>query len=248
MQEIMPALCAMNMSQSESAASSAPAHFEGPLKERVGIPINGIALCGDLLVPPGARGLALFTLAKGCIHEPPRVDLIVRAIQARGLATLSLPLLTEAEAQKDGHSEYWSFDLDLLTHRLLQATSWALRQPQTRDLGIGYVGTGTYASAALIAAAQLGYAVQAVVSHSGRPDFAGDSLSRVTAPTLLIVGERDEAMLEINRRALHRLMTQKRLSVVGGASHLFEEPGTLEQVADLSAEWFSAHLQPIKRT
>lgn len=216
-------------------------------KEAVGIPINGIALRGDLAVPAGARGLALFALSTGCIREPSHVDLIARAIEAAGVATLSFPLLTETEAHKDGHLEYWSFDLDLLTHRLLQATNWAMRQPQTRDLGIGFVGTGTCASAALVAAAQLGYAVQAVVSRAGRADFVGEALPRVMAPTLLIVGGRDTALMDINRRAVDKL-SRGRLSVISGAGHLFEEPGALEQVADLTAGWLSAHLKPIKRT
>jgi putative phosphoribosyl transferase len=237
----------MNPIQAKSAASTAFAPSETRLKEPVGIPINGIALRADLVIPPGARGLALFTISKGCIHEPSRIELIARAIEAHGVATLTFPLLTEPEARKDGHFEYWSFDLDLLTHRLLQATSWAMRQPQTRDLGIGYVGTGTCASAALVAAAQLGYVVQAVVSRDGRPDLAGNSLSRVTAPTLLIVSERDEYLLQINQRAMEHLQTAKRLSVVAGAGHLFDEPGTLEQAADLTAEWLAAHLKPIER-
>lgn len=227
------------------ATSAAPGHAPG---EPVGIPINGIALRGDLVVPPAARGLALFTLSSGSIREPAGVELIARAIEASGVATLSLPLLTEAEAHQDGRFEYWSFDLDLLTHRLLQVTSWAIRQSQTRDLGLGYVGTGTCAAAALIAAAQLGYAVQAVVSRSGRPDLACDSLARVTAPTLLIVGERDRALREINLRAAARLAAPNRLLTVPGAGYFFEEAGALGQVAEATAAWLGTHLKPIKRT
>ena len=238
----------MNPIQAKSAASTAFAQSETLLKEPVGIPINGIALRGDLVIPPGARGLALFTISKGCIHEPSRIELVARAIEAHGVATLTFPLLTEAEARKDGHLEYWSFDLDLLTHRLLQATSWAMRQPQTRDLGIGYVATGTCASAALVAAGQLGYVVQAVVSRNGRPDLAGDWLARVTAPTQLIVSANDETLLQINQRAMGRLLTQKRLSVVAGAGHLFDEPGTIEEAAELTAEWLAIHFKPIRRT
>ena len=216
--------------------------------EAVRIPINGVALPAELVVPSGATGLVLFMVASGGILETTRSDLIARTIQSRGLATLSFSLLTDAEARKDHHTGYWSFEIDLLAHRILCATSWALHQPQTRDLGIGYIATSTSASAALVAAAQLGYAVEAVVSRSGRPDFAGNSLLRVTAPTLLIVGERDEAVAEINRRAFDHLTAEKKLSVVAGAGHLFDEPGALEQVGELAAEWFSTHLKAVKRT
>jgi putative phosphoribosyl transferase len=238
----------MNTIQEKPAATSAPAPPRIQLKETVEIPIDGVALPAELVVPPGARGLVLFIVANGSIRETPRAALIARAIQSKGLATLSFSLLTHTEAQNDSHTGNWSFELDLLTHRLLYATSWALRRLETRNLGIGYIGTSTLASAALVSAAQLGYAVQAVVSRAGRPDIAGDSLPRVTAPTLLIVGDQDEAVLEINRRALERLVTRKRLSVVAGAGHLFEEPGSLEQVGELAAEWFSTHLKPIKHT
>src|SRR5688500_3099674 len=218
----------MNAFDVESAASSASGPTWDRAVEKVSIPTDGIGLPAELVVPPGAQGLVLFTVAAGSIREAPRVELLARAIEDRGIATLSFSLLTRAEAIKDGHTGYWSFELDLLTRRLLNATLWATQQLRTRDLGIGYFGTSTFAAAALVAAAQLGYAVQGVVSRSGRPDFAGDMLARVIAPTLLIVGAWDEPLLGITQRAFDRLVCRKRLSVVAGAGHLFEEPGTLE--------------------
>lgn len=215
--------------------------------DRVFIPIGGIGFSADLVIPSGAKGLVLCALASGRIHEPERVELLARVLEAHGIATLSFSLLTHGETEEDRHAGGWSFELDLLTHRLLQATNWAMRQPQTSGLGIGYMGAGNLAAAALGAAAQLGYAVQAVVSRSGRMDFAINSLPLVTAPTLLIVGERDEAVMEINQRALERLRCSKQLSVVPGAGHLFEEPGALDQVGGLAADWFNMHLKGIRR-
>lgn len=151
----------MNAISVAPAATVASDPTLGREVEKVIIPINGVGLSADLVVPVGAQGLVLFVVTAGCIRESPRAALLSRAIEARGIATLSLSLLTRAEAESDGHSEAWSFELGLLTHRLLQATSWAMRQPKTRDLGIGYTGTSTFAAAALVAAAQLGYAVQA---------------------------------------------------------------------------------------
>lgn len=233
----------MNATHLEAAPAIPASH----LSEKVAIPINGISLPAELVVPAGACGLVLFTLAGGCIRETSRAGLMAQAIEAGGVATLTFSLLTRAESKKDHHTGYWSFDLDLLTHRFLQATSWAMRQPETRDLGIGYMGTSTFAAAALVAAARLGYIVQGVVSRAGRPDFAGESLPKVMAPTLLIVGERDEALLDINRRAMERLFCRKELSIVPEADHLFEEAGALEQVGALAADWFRTHLKSIKR-
>ena len=237
----------MNAISVEPAATFAPDPTLGRELERLTIAINGLELPAELVVPAGAQGLALFMVASGCILETPRVELLARAIQAGGIATLSFSLLTRAEAGHDRHTGDWSFALDLLTRRLLQATNWAMRWPRTRGLGIGYIGTSTFAAAALVAAAQLGHAVQGVVSRSGRPNFAGDSLTRVTAPTLLIVGEHDESIADINRGAFDRLVCRKRFSVVSGAGHLFAEPGTLEQVGKLAAEWFRLHLKAIEQ-
>ena len=238
----------MNQASTKTEAAPASDMSQGRPVEHVFLPINGIGFPADLVVPPGAQGLVLSVVTNGGIHDNPRADLLIRAIEARGVATLSFSLLTSAEAHEDGRSRDWSFELDLLAHRLLQATSWAMRQPQTRDLGIGYAGAGTFAAAALVAAAQLGYAVQAVVSRSGRADFALDALPHIMASTLLIVGERNRSLTGINRDAFSQLRCPKRLSIITGAGHLFNEPGTLEQVSVLGADWFSTHLKEIKRT
>ena len=216
--------------------------------ESVVLPLNGISLTGELVIPVGARGIVLYMLSSGCSRETSRNRLIVRQLEACGIGSLLFSLLTPSEAGKDAHTGYWSFDLELLTHRLLLATQWVMQDPRTRDLGLGFLGTSTGAAAALVAAAQLGYAVQAVISRGGRPDFAGDSLPRVTAPTLFIVGERDTGVLDLNRNAYERLVCRKQLTVVPEASHLFEEPGALEHVATLAADWFRTHLKPIERT
>lgn len=238
----------MNSGDAETTVTSKTGLSDARRTERVFIPINGVGFPAELVLPANAKGLVLCVIANGCVRETERLDLLPRAIEARDIATLSFPLLTHSEAEEDRHTGSWSFELDLLTRRLLQATSWAKQQPQTRDLGIGYTGTSTFATAAFTAAAQLGYAVQAVVSRAGRTDFAVDALPRVTAPSLLIVGERDEALLKMNRRALEQLQCPKRMLVVPGAGHLFDDPGTLEQVGGLAADWFSTHLQRIKHT
>jgi putative phosphoribosyl transferase len=217
------------------------------LHRTVGIPIDGVELPGELVLPAGAKGLALFMMGTGCVRETPRATRLAQILEEHGVATLTFSLLTGREAERDRHFGALSFDLELLTHRLLQATNWAMQAPETRDLGIGYMGTSTFAAAALVAAGQLGYAVEAVVSRSGRPDFAAEFLPRVMAPTLLIVGERDEVLLEMNRSAMKRLGDQSRIEIIPGAGHLFEEDGALEHVGALAADWFNRHLKPVKR-
>lgn len=216
--------------------------FSSHVEESVRIPLNGIDVAADLVVPSGARGLVVFVLACGCIRETPRASLIAREIEASGIATLTLPLLTPAESEKDRDVGCWSFDLELLSHRFLRVTSWAMQEPLTRDLGIGYMASSTFAAAALIAAAQLGQLVRAVVARSGRPDFARAFLRRVLAPTLLIVGDADPHLAALNERALSRLICPKQISRVAGGTNCFEEPGALEQVAALAAGWFGTHL------
>lgn len=222
------------------------------VREQVLIPIRGDFLPGELVVPAQATGLAIVIVGCGCICETPRITVAATALQASRTATLTLTLtlLTEGEALKDGQAGYWSedfdllaFNFDLLTHRLLVVTNWLLQNPRTRDFGIGYFGGSTFTAPALMAASQLGCVVQAVVCRSGRPDFAGNSLARVQAPTLLIVGERDGTVLAVNRSALDELGGRKRLSIIPNASHLFSEPGAMEEVGQLAAEWFKSHLQ-----
>jgi len=238
----------MNTTKRESMPTSAPAPAGRLVAETVAISLNGIALPAKLLVPIGARGIVLFTIANGCLRETARTGLVAQSIEDAGIGTLSLSLLTPSEAEKDKSNSYWSYDLELLTHRLLQATCWIMHEPATRELGIGYCATSTIAAAALVAAGQLGYAVEAVVTRGGRPDLAGESLPKVTAPTRLIIGERDGALVNINRRAFEHLTCRKDLAVVREAGHLFDEAGALEDVGRLSADWFAKYLKPLRRT
>ena len=236
----------MNAISLEAAAVTRFEESSTGTGRRVALPADGVDLPAELVVPPGARGLVL-AVTPGWGGESSRVVSLGHALVARRVATLSLPLLTADEALEDSHTGYWSFELDLLTHRLLQATHWCMEQPETRELGIGYLATGTFAAAALRAASQLGYAVQGIVARSGRPDFAAGALAHVTAPTLFIVGGHDEALRELNQRAFEHLVCRKQLTVISGAGRAFDEPGTLERVGELAAAWFATHLKAIRR-
>ena len=196
---------------------------------------GGIELVGDLFVPMGARGLVVFAHGSGSSRHSPRNRQVAQTLQERLSATLLLDLLTEDEDRNRANV----FDIELLAGRLVAATGWATREPELASLPLGYFGASTGAGAALWAAAELGERIAAVVSRGGRPDLAGGRLEAVTAPTLLIVGERDEVVLELNREAQRRLSARSELVVVPGATHLFEAPGALEQVAALAADWFS---------
>lgn len=228
------------MNPEDAAVVSEPGE---PVPERVTIPADGVWLQAHRVVPAEARGLVLFTTACGCIRENSRAIAITRLLESAGFATLTFALLTPTESWMDRAAGDWSFDVELLAHRLKRITAWAALQPSTRDLGIGYFANSTFAAAALIAAAQLGKIVEAIVIRSGRPDFAGDWLPRVAAPTLLIVGERDESGLALNRGALEKLVCRKRLAEIPGAAHLFEEPSALEQVGELAIDWFGSNLR-----
>jgi putative phosphoribosyl transferase len=211
--------------------------------EVVYIPAGSIALEGELVLPARADGLVLFAHGSGSSRHSPRNQFVAGKIQAGGVGTLLFDLLTPAEEASDTRDGHLRFNLGLLADRLISATQWARRQPAARRLGLGYFGASTGAAAALMAAANLGSTIGAVVSRGGRPDLAGTALERVTAPTLLIVGGRDEGVLSLNEGALARLRCPKELVVVPGATHLFEESGTLEQVAALAAGWFGQHLR-----
>lgn len=205
--------------------------------ETVEIPPLGLG--GILALPPGpARGLVLFAHGSGSSRFSPRNNLVARALRQAGLATLLFDLLSEDEAQDRANV----FDIALLGERLLAATAWAGASAATRSLPLGYFGASTGAAAALMAAARLGDRIGAIVSRGGRPDLAGAALAEVTAPTLLIVGGDDVEVLALNRQALRALHCQKRLDVVPGATHLFEEPGTLDAVVELARRWFLGHL------
>lgn len=209
----------------------------------VRIPSGKVWLQGDLAQPPTFDGLVLFAHGSGSGRHSARNRYVARQLQLRGIATLLFDLLTAQEEQVDVHTREHRFDIPLLTRRMQDATAWALTQPGLRYAGIGYFGASTGSAAALIAAARLGGGIQAVVSRGGRPDLAGPAaLAAVTAPTLLIVGGVDHDVIELNEQACALLRCEKQLAIVPGASHLFEEPGALEQAAALAAAWFAAHL------
>jgi len=200
-------------------------------------------LDGDLVVPERATGVVLFAHGSGSSRHSPRNRYVASVLQEGGLATLLLDLLTAAEEQVDLNTGHLRFDIDLLAERLLEATDWLKREPATLGLSIGYFGASTGAGAALVAASERRSLIHAVVSRGGRPDLAGSALARVQAPTLLIVGGDDHQVIALNRRALRELQCEKELSIVPGATHLFEEPGTLEQAAKLACNWFEGRLK-----
>lgn len=201
-----------------------------------------INLAGDLTVPPGAHGLVLFAHGSGSSRHSSRNKLVATELNRAGLATLLFDLLTEKEEYEERHTRHLRFDINMLADRLAAATDWVAREPRVRALPIGYFGASTGGGAALVAAAARPEQVGAVVSRGGRPDLAGDALPHVQAPTLLIVGGADEQVIELNEQALAQLRCLKRLEIVPGATHLFEEPGTLERVAELARDWFNRHL------
>jgi len=210
----------------------------------VEIPAGPVELAGNLSVPEEAEGVVLFAHGSGSSRYSPRNRHVARALGKAGLATLLIDLLTPDEEEADRESGHLRFDVGLLARRLARATHWLRQNPDTRDLPVGYFGASTGAGAALVAAAERPREVGAVVSRGGRPDLAGDALPLVEAPTLLIVGSADETVIRMNEEALGRLRAEKRLEIVPGAGHLFEEPGTLEEVARLAAGWFTRHLAP----
>jgi dienelactone hydrolase len=209
---------------------------------RVVVPVGDVALEGDLVVPEGAAGVVLFAHGSGSSRHSPRNRQVAARLNDAGLGTLLIDLLTPAEEKVDRVSAQLRFDIDLLARRLIAAVDWLGGAPAHADR-VGLFGASTGAAAALVAAAARPNNVSAVVSRGGRPDLAGPALPRVRAPVLLIVGGADDLVLELNRRAIELIgAEEKQLVVVPGATHLFEEPGALEQVATLAADWFSRHL------
>jgi dienelactone hydrolase len=205
-----------------------------------------VTLTGNLVVPDGASGVVLFAHGSGSSRLSPRNRSVARRLSERGLATLLIDLLTPEEERVDIETAHLRFDIGLLADRLAGAKEWLVEHPDTRDLRIGYFGASTGAAAALVAAALHPQSIGAVVSRGGRPDLAGNLLSRVQAPTLLIVGGEDRAVIEMNRDAFAQLTCKKRIEIVPGATHLFEEPGALEAVARLAGDWLLVHLAPPK--
>lgn len=205
----------------------------------VQIPAGSFRLDGELILPPSPKGVVLFAHGSGSSRFSPRNTYVAEVLQRRGIATLLFDLLTREE---DRNYET-RFDIALLTRRLLAATAWLRTQPQTKALHLGYFGASTGAAAALQAAAEMGDEVSAVVSRGGRPDLAGAAaLARVTAPTLLIVGGADYGVIELNQHAGSLLACETKLVLIPGATHLFEEPGTLQQAAGAAADWFARYL------
>jgi putative phosphoribosyl transferase len=205
----------------------------------VRIPVDSVELDGELVVPPSARGVVLFAHGSGSSRFSPRNTYVAKVLQQRGIGTLLFDLLTRDEDQ----NYETRFDIPLLTLRLLSVSAWLQTSAQTQKLKLGYFGASTGAAAALQAAAEMGDKVAAVVSRGGRPDLAGAlALARVQAPTLLIVGAADHGVIELNQQAHALMHCKKQLTLVPGATHLFEEPGTLEQAASAAADWFTQHL------
>jgi len=208
----------------------------------IAIPVKGVRLSGELELPSRAAGLVLFAHGSGSSRHSPRNQAVAGVLRGAGLGTLLFDLLTPEEEQAEAHTRHLRFNIALLAGRLAGATRWVLDQATARDIAAGYFGSSTGAAAALVAAAELGNLVGAVVSRGGRPDLAGDALERVVAPTLLIVGGEDKPVIPLNEEAYERLQCEKALRIVNGATHLFEEPGKLEIVARMAAQWFADHL------
>ena len=213
------------------------------LEEPVQVNAGQVTLEGDLGIPEGARGVVLFAHGSGSGRHSPRNRFVAGQLHAAGLATLLVDLLTEEEEAVDQYTAHLRFDIGLLADRLVGATDWLTENLRTAGLSVGYFGASTGGGAALVAAIQRPDRVGAVVSRGGRPDLAGAALPAVRAPTLLIVGGDDGPVIGMNEEALERLGTRvKKLVIVPGATHLFEEPGKLEEVARLAADWFTRHL------
>lgn len=213
------------------------------IEESVRVAAGSVHLEGNLGVPEGAGGVVLFAHGSGSGRHSPRNRFVAEQLRAAGLATLLIDLLTEDEEGVDRFTAHLRFDIGLLAERLIGATTWLTEDSRTAGLSVGCFGASTGGGAALVAAAHRPDRIGAVVSRGGRPDLAGDALSAVKAPTLLLVGGDDEPVIGLNRKALDRLgAPEKKLVIVPGATHLFEEPGKLEEVARLAAEWFTRYL------
>ena len=213
------------------------------VKREVKIPVDNVGLDGEFVLPPGATGIVLFAHGSGSSRHSPRNRFVAGVIRRSGLGTLLFDLLTPEEESVDIYTRHLRFDIGLLARRLVAAAKGLKTRRETRDLKIGFFGASTGGAAALVAAAELGEAVGAVVSRGGRPDLAGSALARVTSPVLLIVGGLDGEVIKLNQQAYALLRCEKQMKIVPGATHLFEERGTLETVADLAAGWFRDHLE-----
>lgn len=214
------------------------AHDPGQKPVERDVTIGPLSLAGDLRVPAKASALVIFAHGSGSSRFSPRNRIVAKSLNVLGMATLLFDLLTSAEEQDRTNV----FDIALLAGRLTEVVLWTRQQPELADLPVGLFGASTGAAAALVAAAELGSRIGAVVSRGGRPDLAGPALARVTAPTLLIVGGRDTGVIELNEQAYALLRADKSLEIISGATHLFPEPGAMEKVIALAAQWFRDHL------
>jgi dienelactone hydrolase len=215
-----------------------------PSTNAVEIRTNGEAITADVTVPPESRGVVVFAHGSGSGRFSPRNRAVARAFERAGLATVLADLLTRSEAAEDERTARHRFDIALLSRRVVRVLEWADTQILLRPLPVFLFGASTGAAAALVAAAERPWRVRAVVSRGGRPDLAGAALDRVRAPVLLIVGGRDVDVLRLNRQALSALHSEARIEVVAGATHLFEEPGALDEVTSIATRWMLAHIQP----
>lgn len=206
------------------------------------IKVDKVELTGNLLIPEGAEGVVLFAHGSGSSRHSPRNQFVAELLREGELATLLIDLLTKDEEKVDERSGELRFDIDMLTKRLVGLTNWLSKYSATKRMKIGLFGASTGAAAALATAAVLPAKVAAVVSRGGRPDLAGNALSKVQAPTLLIVGGDDTIVIDLNQKAFDLLQTTKELVIIPGATHLFEEPGALEEVGRLAEKWFQKHL------
>ena len=212
------------------------------MMNKVRIPAGRATLDGNLSIPENASALVLFVHGSGSSRHSPRNQFVARTLNNAGLATVLFDLLTPEEEAIDARTAELRFNIKLLAERLVHATNWAKQQQQTRDLRVGYFGSSTGGGAALVAAAERPQDVGAVVSRGGRPDLAGEALPKVQVPTLLIVGGDDDIVIELNEQARDRMRCEVKLEIVPGATHLFEEPGALEKVAQVASDWFVNHI------
>lgn len=208
----------------------------------VQVPAGDVFLEGTLVIPLDAKGIVIFAHGSGSSRQSPRNRFVAETLERAGLGALLFDLLTAEEERVDLQTAHLRFDIEMLGRRVVSAVDWLSKQPEAADLSIGCFGASTGAAAALIAAAERPERVRAVVSRGGRPDLADPILPRVKAASLLIVGGHDAPVIEMNQSAYDRLVSEKELKIVPGATHLFEEPGTLEQVAELARDWFAKHL------
>lgn len=215
---------------------------DGGAVELVHVAVDSVVVEGDLVIPKGAEGVVLFAHGTGSSRHSPRNNFVAGELRDGGLATLLIDLLTEGEKELDRRTRRIRFDVGRLAGRVVEALDWLVRQPETENLSIGVFGSSTGAAAGVIAATERPDVVQAVVSRGGRVDMVQSVLDQLWAPTLFIVGGKDLQVLDLNRQAFAQLVTERRLEVIPGAGHLFEEPGALEEVARLAREWFERHL------